>query len=180
MPHVLLDQHVNLVEVSNGRRNKSVGGSSSVVINGTLFVLGGYVDDAASNAFRFLSAAGEFHNVSITKQKAGEIGPIAFQGALAIHNEFMVVYGGFSDASINPFIWLFVWEDFPTQGFWCRAKTSFAPPPHFASGFEVIEDRLYAFGGRIHPRGHHEELSADMWRYDGIINDFAACKNMGA
>eukprot|EP00946_MAST-07B_sp_MAST-7B-sp1_P001679 g1679.t1 len=168
------------LRVSNGQRDKSVGGSSSVVINGTLFVLGGYVDDAASNAFRFLSAAGEFHNVSITKQKAGEIGPIAFQGALAIHNEFMVVYGGFSDASINPFIWLFVWEDFPTQGFWCRAKTSFAPPPHFASGFEVIEDRLYAFGGRIHPRGDHEELSADMWRYDGIINDFAACKNMGA
>ena len=62
-------------------------------------------------------------------RKLGRLDQLRFKVHL-LHNEFMVVCGGFSDASINPFIWLFVWEDFPTQGFWCRAKTGFAPPPH--------------------------------------------------
>lgn len=159
------------------KESKDIAGVSAVTINDTLFVLGGYQNHAASNAFVFL-ANGTFHNISITNRGASKtsLGPIAFQGALAINNDFMVVYGGFSDFSINPFLWVFIWDDFPNQGRWCKISTSIMPPPHFAAGFNIVGDFLYAYGGRVHPHGHYEELSADMWRYDGIVQDFEECK----
>ena len=43
-----------------------------------------------------------------------------------------------------------------------------APPPHFAQGvvYDADTASLFAYGGRIHPAGHDEELATDMWRLD--------------
>ena len=41
------------------------------------------------------------------------------------------------------------------------------PPPHFASGLVFDGDRhLFAYGGRIHPKGKDEELWTGLWKMD--------------
>ena len=159
---------------------ESVGGSSAIFINDTLLVLGGFVNNTASDSFMYLSKSNH-QFIEITPHPSVEsdrLGPIAFQGAIAVNNEFMVVYGGFSMAEINPYVWLYIWDRFPESGFWCRATSSeqATPPPHFAGGFVAIEQDLFAFGGRIHPRGHGEELSFDMWKYSNILKDYELCR----
>lgn len=168
-------------KLSNGLGGlQSVGGSSAVVVNGTLLVLGGFVNHTTTDAFMFLSES-KFHKINVAegKNEKAQLGSIAFQGAIAFEDRFMVVYGGFGMATgINPDVWLFIWDRFPSHGYWCKASLpgrSAQPPPHFAAGFVAINQDIYAYGGRIHPPGHDEELSADMWRFQGIFDEYRRC-----
>ena len=173
-------------KLSNGFGNlQSVGGSSAVVVNGTLLVLGGFANHTTTDAFMFL-AESKFHKITVTegKNEKARLGSIAFQGAVAFADRFMVVYGGFGmTTGINPDVWLFIWEKFPSHGYWCKASlrsSSAQPPPHFAAGFVAINQDIYAYGGRIHPPGHDEELSADMWRFEGILEEYGRCTGFSA
>ena len=157
---------------------ESVGGSSAVVINSTLLLLGGFVNRTTTASFMYLSES-KFHNVTVGPPRGGpaEPGPIAFQGAVAIRDKFKVVYGGFGMATgINPSVWLFVWSAFPSREYWCKASPGPSkPPPHFAAGLVLIKEDIYAYGGRIHPAGHDEQLASDMWKFEGIEDKYARC-----
>ena len=48
------------------------------------------------------------------------------------------------------------------------------PEPHFAGGWTVVGDSMYAFGGRTNPTGFHEKLTSDLWRLDGVAEAIAA------
>eukprot|EP00945_MAST-04E_sp_MAST-4E-sp1_P006195 g6195.t1 len=165
------------VKISTGLGSLSgVGGPAAVQLNDTLLVLGGFVDDSATDSFMYLeSASSMFRNVSVTKG-SDTLGQIAFTGAIAIGNNFLVIYGGFSMTAINPYVWIFKWEDFPRRGRWCNVGIQgISPEPHFAAGLVAIQNKLYAFGGRIHPAGHNEELASDMWRLDDLAASNGEC-----
>ena len=81
-----------------------------------------------------------------------------------------------SSILINPYVWIFKWEDFPRRGRWCNVGIQgISPEPHFAAGLVAIQNKLYAFGGRIHPAGHNEELASDMWRLDDLVASNEEC-----
>ena len=111
---------------------------------------------------------------AISAGSAGSLGGLAFQGAVALSDRYVVVYGGFSLEGINGDA--FVFDGGGDGGnAWCKlnATESSAPAPHFAGGWTVVGDSIYAFGGRINPTGFHEKLTSDLWRLGGVAEAVA-------
>jgi hypothetical protein len=75
---------------------------------------------------------------------------------VAYQDKYLLVYGGFS-SEINPYVWAYNVNQKLGQGNWCKLKIDGAtPPPHFAGGWEILDDDIYAFGGRINPNDSGE------------------------
>jgi hypothetical protein len=177
-----------------------VGGSSATVLLGSnssettratmnsttssLLVYGGYADSVCLDDFLGLERLGgggggddepqAFQPVNVSAGSAGSLGGLAFQGAVALSDRYVVVYGGFSLEGINGDA--FVFDGGGDGGnAWCKlnATESSAPAPHFAGGWTVVGDSIYAFGGRINPTGFHEKLTSDLWRLGGVAEAVA-------
>eukprot|EP00937_MAST-01D_sp_MAST-1D-sp2_P002755 g2755.t1 len=140
----------------------------------TLLVLGGFRTDlhapnSTLDAFDMLplSAVGAAEPpsrfVHVQEPQHGPSPRLAFQAAV-VHAGCVVVVGGFDPASVSGDIWTFslatrVWRRHEHEaGAW--------PAPHFAQAVVLDEGSrsLVAYGGRIHPAGHGEELATDVWR----------------
>ena len=100
----------------------------------------------------------------------------------------MLIDGGFNQDHLNPNLWVLQFTNASLEGarvsqhdrsdiltaVWKSISTTNSPPPHFASGFEILNNRyLYVFGGRIHPKGKGEELWDGLWRLN--LDDYDIC-----
>ena len=144
---------------------------------------GGYADSVCLDDFLGLERLGggdddlqqqAFQPVNVSAGSAGSLGGLAFQGAAALEDRYIVVYGGFSLEGINGDAFAF---DVSGGGnAWCKLDPAggVVPEPHFAGGWTVVGDSMYAFGGRINPTGFHEKLTSDLWRLDGVAEAIAA------
>ena len=119
------------------------------------------------------------------------VGPIAFQASRMIYSNkssCMLIDGGFNQDNLNANLWVLQFTSASLGGAsvsqndrngiltasWKSLTTTNSPPPHFASGFEILNNRyLYVFGGRIHPKGKGEELWGGLWRLN--LDDYGIC-----
>lgn len=89
-------------------------------------------------------------------------GPLAFHAAHA-YGHCMILDGGFSADELNGNLWALSMDSSWVRGTWRLVRADNRPPPHFASGFALLEDHAYYYGGRIHPAHHGEELYGGLW-----------------
>ena len=162
----------------------NVGGSSIVYdkTSKSLILLGGYKngtlnelgslrrEERPNQEWKKISTINNNNNGSKSR-----FNPIAFQAARMIYNvennkTCMIVEGGFDQLKLNNKLWVLnieTDENDNLNGMWKSLETKFQPPSHFASGFEIVNNRyIVIFGGRIHPRGKHEELWNGLWILD--------------
>lgn len=163
-------------KISQGLAGHSnVGGSAAVMFEDKLFVMGGYAESDVLPDFLYVDTKNgqQFQPVKTTGETPG---PLAFQGAVVM-DQYMVLYGGFSlQTGINGDVW--AWDmSKASAGTWCKVEVlSDQPHPHFAGGWVLIDDSIYAFGGRINPTGHREKLTSDLWRLDNVKSAVASCE----
>lgn len=155
----------------NGHTN--VGGSAALMFEDKLFVMGGFAESDVLPDFLAVDTSKD-QQFQTVKTVGDTPGPLAFQGAVAV-GQYMVLYGGFSMQGINGDVW--AWDmskDSPTS--WCKLEVGARRPlPHFAGGWVVIDDSIYAFGGRINPTGYREKLTSDLWRLENVKSALASC-----